>query len=68
MLSIINVRTKEILSRGLTDFEVDFLMYRKNHIKNKDLKVIEDLPENEIEIKDKKIYYKNEVKILGLNY
>ena len=71
VLAIYNEDSKEIVSRGLTSDMVDDLMYRQNKIKNKNLKVIEDVSDEEISIqKDGSIKLKKGVtpKFLGLSY
>ena len=71
VFAIYNSDSKEIVSRGLTSDMVDDLMYRQNKIKNKSLKVIKDVSEEEISIqKDGSIKLKKGItpKYLGSTY
>ena len=70
-IALYNTDSKTIVSRGLTSDMVDDLMYRQNKIKNKNLKVIQDVSEEEIVIQDDgsiKLKKGVEPTFLGLDY
>lgn len=69
--AMFNTKTNQIVSRGLTSDMIDYHLYKKNKVKDENLKVIQNPNDDEITINDDgSLVFKNgcEPQFLGFNY
>lgn len=69
--AMFNTKLNQIVSRGLTSDMIDYLLYKKNKVKDENLKVIQNPSDDEITMNDDgSLVFKNDYspQFLGFNY